>query len=65
MLFGELMLRLKPSGKERLFQSPCLESVFGGSEANVAVSLAVFGKNVCYETALPDNAVGEAAAASL
>ena len=65
VLFGELMLRLKPSGKERLFQSPCLESVFGGSEANVAVSLAVFGKNVCYVTALPDNAVGEAAAASL
>lgn len=65
VLFGELMLRLKPCGKERLFQSPCLESVFGGSEANVAVSLALFGKNVRYITALPDNAVGDAAAASL
>lgn len=65
VLFGELMLRLKPRGKERLFQSPCFEAVFGGSEANVAVSLAAFGKNVCYVTALPDNAVGDAAAASL
>lgn len=65
VLFGELMLRLKPAGKERFFQSSFLESVFGGSEANVAVSLSIFGKKTVYVTALPDNAVGRAAGNSL
>ena len=37
---GEIMLRLKPPGFERFFQSPNLEATFGGGEANVAVSLA-------------------------
>ena len=40
---GEIMLRLKPPGFERFFQSPNLEATFGGGEANVAVSLANFG----------------------
>ena len=40
---GEVMLRLKSPGFERLFQSPLLEATFGGAEANVAVSLAQFG----------------------
>ncbi|MFC2329937.1 MAG: PfkB family carbohydrate kinase [Treponema sp.] len=65
VLFGELMLRLKPFGKERFFQSPVMETVFGGSEANVAVSLALLGAKPLYVTALPDNAVGKAAASSL
>lgn len=34
--FGEVMLRLKSPGFERLFQSPALEATFGGAEANVA-----------------------------
>ncbi|MBI2842625.1 MAG: hypothetical protein HYX78_04430 [Armatimonadetes bacterium] len=41
--FGEIMLRLKSPGFERLFQSPLLEATFGGGEANVAVSLANYG----------------------
>ena len=65
VLFGELMLRLKPFGKERFFQNPSFEAVFGGSEANVAVSLSILGKNTVFVTALPDNAIGEAAAAAL
>ncbi len=65
VLFGEIMLRLKPAGKERLFQSPHFEAVFGGSEANVAVSLALLGLKPLFVTALPDTAVGQAAAASL
>ena len=43
LTFGEIMLRLKPPGVERFFQSPSLEATFGGGEANVAVSLANFG----------------------
>ena len=59
--FGEIMLRLKSPGHERLFQSPQLEAQFGGGEANVAVSLANFGLDAGFVTALPANDIGEAA----
>src|SRR5512135_870130 len=58
--FGEVMLRLKSPGFERLLQSPVLEATFGGGEANVAVSLAQFGLESTFITALPDNPIGEA-----
>jgi 2-dehydro-3-deoxygluconokinase len=59
--FGEIMLRLKSPGHERFFQSPSLEATFGGGEANVAVSLSLFGKDAQFVSALPANAIGEAA----
>lgn len=59
--FGEVMLRLKSPGFERLLQSPLLEATFGGAEANVAVSLAHFGLSVSFVTALPSNPLGESA----
>jgi len=58
--FGEIMLRLKPPGSERLLQSPLLEATFGGGEANVAVGLARFGMNVAYVSIIPNNALGDA-----
>jgi len=58
--FGEVMLRLKSPGFERLFQSPTLEATFGGAEANVAVSLAQYGVPVSFVSAIPSNAVGDA-----
>lgn len=63
--FGEVMLRLSPPKGERLLQSPRLSAIFGGGEANVAVSLTLFGHNVRYVTALPGNALGNAAVAEL
>lgn len=63
--FGEILLKLSSPGKERLFQSPLLEASFRGGEANVAVSLASFGHEVRYISALPANAIGEAAVAEL
>ena len=63
--FGEIMLRLKPPQAERLFQSPLLEATFGGGEANVAVSLALFGLEAALVTVLPGNPVGDAALAEL
>lgn len=57
--FGEIMLRLKAPGTQRLLQSPVLEATFGGGEANVAVSLANFGEDVRFFTVLPDNALGD------
>ena len=58
--FGEIMLRLKSPALERFFQSPSLEASFGGGEANVAVSLANYGMDAAFVTALPNNAIGEA-----
>ena len=58
--FGEVMLRLKSPGFERLFQSPTLEASFGGAEANVAVSLAQFGVPVSFVSAIPANPIGDA-----
>ena len=63
--FGEVMLRLKSPGFERLFQSPQLEATFGGAEANVAVSLAQFGLPVSFVTALPSNPLGESAVSEM
>ena len=58
--FGEIMLRLRSPGHERLLGSARLEATFGGGEANVALSLAQFGWAVRFVTALPDNAIGDA-----
>lgn len=58
--FGEIMLRLKSPGHERLLQSPVLEATFGGGESNVAQSLASLGLDVSYVTALPENSIAEA-----
>ena len=63
--FGEVMLRLKSPGLERFFQSPALEATFGGAEANVAVSLANYGLNPAFVTALPKNVLADAALAEL
>ena len=63
--FGEIMLRLSPPRREVLFQSPRLEAIFGGGEANVAVSLALFGHEVRYVSAIPQNDIGEAAVREL
>jgi 2-dehydro-3-deoxygluconokinase len=60
LTFGEIMLRLKAPGKERLFQSPCFEATFGGGEANVAVSLSNYGIQAEFLTILPDNPLGTA-----
>jgi len=59
--FGELMLRLPEADVS--MENLDLNTVrFGGSEANVAVSLATLGDDVSYVTRLPDNMVGHAAA---
>jgi 2-dehydro-3-deoxygluconokinase len=57
---GEIMLRLKPPGFDRFFQSPTFEATFGGGEGNVAVSLAGFGLDVAFVTALPQNPIADA-----
>ena len=41
--FGEIMLRLAPEGYLRFVQAESFGAVYGGSEANVALSLSVLG----------------------
>ena len=56
---GEIMMRLQPTGYKRLMQADTLEVVFGGGEANVAVSLAQFGEDAVYFTKLPKNPLAD------
>jgi 2-dehydro-3-deoxygluconokinase len=59
--FGEIMLRLSPKGYLRFQQADSFDAVYGGAEANVCASVAQFGLHARLITALPANAVGQAA----
>ena len=59
--FGELMLRLSPPDHRRIVQADRFDATFGGAEANVAVSLAQLGLPTALVTAVPENALGQAA----
>jgi len=63
--FGEVMMRLSPPSFERLVQAKQLEVNFGGSEANVTVSLSRFGIETEHVTQLPDNDFGKATVSHL
>lgn len=63
--FGEVMMRLSPSGNLRFNQANSCDFFFGGSEANVAVALAKYGIPVSFVSKLPDNAFGNAAIETL
>jgi 2-dehydro-3-deoxygluconokinase len=63
--FGEIMLRLAPEGYRRFVQASSFGAVFGGGEANVAVSLANFGIDTAFVTKLPKHDLGQAAVNSL
>ena len=63
--FGEILLRLAAPGYTKLFQKDSLDSTFCGGEANVAVSLSIFGLDSAFVTKVPNNDVGIAAVNSL
>ncbi len=63
--FGELMLRLKTPDNLRFVQSESFEATYGGGEANVCVSLSNYGHEAYFMSALPNNAIGDAAINSL
>jgi len=62
---GEIMLRLSTPNNERFIQADEFDVCYGGGEANVAVSLAGFGYDTSFVTAVPDQAIGECAVAAL
>lgn len=58
---GEIMLRLSTPGASRFVQSDVFDVVYGGGEANVAVSLANYGHETFFVTKLPKHEIGQAA----
>jgi 2-dehydro-3-deoxygluconokinase len=55
------MLRLAPEGYYRFVQAASFGAIYGGGEANVAISLANFGIDVAFVTKLPKHEIGQAA----
>ena len=62
---GEIMLRLSTSGYDRFVQATSFDVVYGGGEANVAVSLANYGHESHFVTKLPSHEIGQCAVNSL
>ena len=62
---GEIMLRLSTPNNEKFIQADEFDINYGGGEANVAVSLANYGHNAEFVTAVPDNPIGACAVAAL
>lgn len=58
---GEIMLRLSTPGNKRFVQSDSFDAVFGGGEANVAVSCANYGHEVYFVSKLPEHEIGQSA----
>ncbi len=59
--FGEVLMRIAPLGNKKLKQSNQLEYYFGGTEANVAISLSQLGNATQHVTAISNDFVGDAA----
>ncbi len=62
---GEIMLRLSPAGQNRFVQVDNFNVIYGGGEANVAVSAANYGHDAYFVTKLPKHEIGQAAVNSL
>ena len=63
--FGEIMLRLSTPGFQRFAQATTFDATYGGGEANVAVSLALFGHDARVVCKLPAHAIGQGAVDTL
>ncbi len=57
--FGEIMLRLSPTGMDRLSQCETLEKRPGGSELNVVSGISLLGLRTGIVTKVPDNDMGQ------
>jgi 2-dehydro-3-deoxygluconokinase len=63
--FGEILLRLSVPSFGRFVQTDRFQAIYGGSEANVAVSLVNLGLEVEHVTRFPNNDLGKAAVQQL
>ncbi|MDF2885906.1 MAG: PfkB domain protein [Lacrimispora sp.] len=62
---GEIMLRLSTPNNEKFIQADEFDVNYGGGEANVAVSLANYGHEAEFVSAVPKNPIGDCAVAAL
>ncbi len=62
---GEIMLRLSPAGCHRFVQVDNFDVIWGGGEANVAVSCANYGHEAVFVSKLPKHEIGQAAVNAL
>lgn len=62
---GEIMLRLSPEGQTRFVQADSFDVIYGGGEANVAVSCANYGHDAYFVTKLPTHEIGQSAVNAL
>ena len=62
---GEIMLRLSTPGNTRFVQSDVFDVVYGGGEANVAVSCANYGHEAYFVSKLPKHEIGQSAVNAL
>ncbi len=62
---GEIMLRLSTPGHQRFVQAESFDVIYGGGEANVAVSLSNFGHDASFVTKLPTHEIGQSAVNTL
>ncbi len=62
---GEIMLRLSTPGFKRFVQSDSFDVVYGGGEANVAVSLSNYGHEAYFVSKLPTHEIGQSAVNAL
>ena len=58
---GEIMLRLTPPNHQKIEQAQSFSSIYGGGEANVAISLSQLGLQSSFVSKLPNNALGKSA----
>ncbi|RPA55948.1 sugar kinase [Aerococcus agrisoli] len=58
---GEILIRLTTMDSERFSQAQKLEVTYGGSEANIAATIAHLGMWSSFVTAVPDNELGNSA----
>lgn len=58
-------MRLTPPGKKKLLQTDNVNITYGGAEANVSCALAHWGEDTAHVTSFPNNALGDAAIATL
>ena len=59
--FGDLVLRLSPTGFNRFVQAENFNLTYTGAEGNVAVSLSNYGLDSYFVTKVPGHEIGQAA----
>ena len=59
--FGEVLMRISPKGNKKFVQSNSVEFYFGGTEINVAISIANFGGAVKHISCISDDFIGDTA----